>query len=164
MRRLSWWFSGKESTCQCRRHRFDPWVEKIPWRKKWQPIPVFLPGKSHGQRSLMGCRPRGHKVGHDWATKPCKLLCERWWRVSFPVWGQNWTKKSLCESREKHVYNQHEKSLSGREFLLWAMFELSWVKVGALLERVFLSQLETSTVDLCENFCVFFHVLEILKS
>ena len=44
------------------------------------------------------------------------------------------------------------------------MFELSWVKVGALLERVFLSQLETGTVDLCENFCVFFHVLEILKS
>ena len=36
----------------CRRHRFDPWVRKIPWRRKWQPTPVFLPGKSHGQRSL----------------------------------------------------------------------------------------------------------------
>jgi len=47
--------SGKESACQCRRHRrrqFDPWVRKIPWRRAWQPIPVFLPGKSHGQRSL----------------------------------------------------------------------------------------------------------------
>ena len=44
------------------------------------------------------------------------------------------------------------------------MFELNWVKVGALLERVFLSQMETGTVDLCENFCDFFHVLEILKS
>ena len=42
--------SGKDSTCQCRRskrHRFDPWVGKIPWRRKWQPTPVFLPGKSH---------------------------------------------------------------------------------------------------------------------
>ena len=44
------WLSGKESTCQCRRHRFDPWVGKIPWKKNWQPTPVFLPGKSHGQR------------------------------------------------------------------------------------------------------------------
>ena len=41
---LPWWFSGKESSRQCRRHRFDPWVEKIPWRRKWQPTPVFLPG------------------------------------------------------------------------------------------------------------------------
>ena len=48
------WLTGKESACQCRRHRFDPWVGKIPWRRKWQPIPVFLPGKSHGQRSLTG--------------------------------------------------------------------------------------------------------------
>ena len=46
---------GKESTCQCKKHRrrgFFPWVGKIPWRRKWQPTPVFLPGKSHGQRSL----------------------------------------------------------------------------------------------------------------
>ena len=40
-----------------RRHRFDPWVRKIPWRKEWQPTPVFLPGKSHGQRSLAGYSP-----------------------------------------------------------------------------------------------------------
>ena len=48
----------KEFTCPCRRLRrlgFDPWVGKIPWRRKWQPIPVFLPGKSHGQRNLVGC-------------------------------------------------------------------------------------------------------------
>ena len=48
------WLSGKESTCQCRRHEFDPWIRKIPWRRKWQPTPVFLPGKSHGQRSPVG--------------------------------------------------------------------------------------------------------------
>ena len=60
------WLSGKESSCPCRRHRrcgFDPWVRKIPWRSKWRstPSPVFLPGKFHGQRSLVGYSP--------WVTK-----------------------------------------------------------------------------------------------
>ena len=40
---------------------FDPWVGKIPWRREWQPTPVFLPGKSHGQKSLVGYRSWGHK-------------------------------------------------------------------------------------------------------
>ena len=48
------WLSGKESACHCRRHWFDPWVGMIPWRRKWQPAPVFLPGKSNGQRSPAG--------------------------------------------------------------------------------------------------------------
>ena len=70
-----WGFPGgsdsKESACQCRRHRFDPWIGKIPWRRKWQPTPVFLPGKSNGQRSLAGYYgPWGHKrIGLDLATK-----------------------------------------------------------------------------------------------
>ena len=54
--------SGKESTYHCRRHRsceFYPWVRKIPWKRKWQPSPVFLPGESHGQRSLVSCSPWG---------------------------------------------------------------------------------------------------------
>ena len=46
---------------QCRRCRLDPWVRKIPWRRKWQPTPVFLPGESHGWRSLVGYSPWGHK-------------------------------------------------------------------------------------------------------
>ena len=46
---------------QCRRHRFDSWVRKIPWRRKWQPTPVFLPRKSHWQRILAGYSPWGHK-------------------------------------------------------------------------------------------------------
>ena len=58
---LPWWISGNESTCQCRRPRFDPWVRKIPWRRKWQPTPVFLPGESHGQRILAGYSPWGQK-------------------------------------------------------------------------------------------------------
>ena len=49
--------SGKEPTCQCRkhrRHRFDPWVRKIPPRRKWQPTSVSLPRETHGQRKLAG--------------------------------------------------------------------------------------------------------------
>ena len=45
--------------------RFDPWVGKIPWRRKWQPTPVVLPGESHGQRSLVGYSPWGRK---EWDT------------------------------------------------------------------------------------------------
>ena len=49
---------------------FSLWVGKIPWRRKWQPTPVFVPGKSHGQRGLVGCSPWSHRtVGQDWATK-----------------------------------------------------------------------------------------------
>ena len=49
--------SGKEPACKCRRHKrpgFDPWIGNIPWRKAWQPPPVFMPGKPHRQRSLAG--------------------------------------------------------------------------------------------------------------
>ena len=61
-----WWglsrcLSGKEASCHCRRHGSDPWVGKIPWRRKWLSTPVFLPGEFHGQRSLAGYRPWGQK-------------------------------------------------------------------------------------------------------
>ena len=56
--------SSKEPACQSRRYRrcgFNAWLKKIPWRRKRQPIPVFLPGESHGQRDLGGYGPQGHK-------------------------------------------------------------------------------------------------------
>ena len=52
--------SGEEPICQCKRHKtcgFDPWVRKIPWRRAWQPTPVFMPEESYGQRSLADCSP-----------------------------------------------------------------------------------------------------------
>ena len=49
-RGLPRWLRGKEFNSQCRRPGFDPWVGKIPQRRKWQPTPVFLPEKCHGQR------------------------------------------------------------------------------------------------------------------
>ena len=52
---------------------FDPWVGKIPWRRKWQPTPVLLPGKSHGQRSLVGYSPWDHKESD---TTECIYMME----------------------------------------------------------------------------------------
>ena len=70
--------SGKESACHCRRHKrrqFNHWVRKIPWRRKWQPTPAFLPGESLGLRSLLGYSPWGHKrVRHDLAAKQQKYI------------------------------------------------------------------------------------------
>ena len=75
---LPQWLSSKEYVCQYRSHVFDPWVKKIPWRRKWQPISVFSPGKFHGQRSLVGYSPWGHKeldmTEHTHACKGTKIL------------------------------------------------------------------------------------------
>ena len=56
--RWSWWL---RICLQCRRLRFEFWVRKIPWRRKWQTTPVFSPGEFHGQRRLVGYSPWGHK-------------------------------------------------------------------------------------------------------
>ena len=98
--------SDKDSAWQCKRHNFGPWVIKSPWRRKWQPTPVFSPGKSHGQRSLGGCK----RVGHDLVTKQ---------QQATPIWearlGDTIIKKSKdmitipfgkwsCFCRERNVY------------------------------------------------------------
>ena len=77
------WLSSKESVCQCWRHGFDPWVKKVPWRRKWHPTPVFLPGKSHGQSRLVGYSPWGCKVSDtteqlsNWACMHVIYIKER---------------------------------------------------------------------------------------
>ena len=61
------WHSGKESASQRRRYKrggFDPWVGKIPWSRKWQSAPVFLPGKFHGQRRLVGAKSQTRQSAH----------------------------------------------------------------------------------------------------
>ena len=87
MIRLPRWLSGKESACHCRRCKFNPFVGKIPWIWKCQPTPVFLPGKSYGQRSPGACSP--------WVAKSWTRLCswahmqviltyiklEPWWKA-----------------------------------------------------------------------------------
>ena len=69
----------KESACQCRSRRFDRWVRKIPWSRKWQPTPVFFSGKSHGQRNLTDYLQsiESQKSGADCATEhpaPCPAV------------------------------------------------------------------------------------------
>ena len=87
-----WGFPGKESACQCRRHKtqeFAPWVKKIPWRRKWQPTPVFLPGKSRG--------------GGAWRATIC-VAAKSWTRLSdgthagLSMWGI----KQICTEKQKH--------------------------------------------------------------
>ena len=64
------WISGKESPCQAGDSSLIPWVENIPWRRKWQVTPVFLLGESHGQRSLAAFDTWGRKrVGQHLATE-----------------------------------------------------------------------------------------------
>ena len=99
------WFSSRESDCQCRRHRkcgFDLWVSKIPWRRKWQPTPIFLPGESQGQRIPAGYGPWNCRVGHNWARmysakslQSCPTLCD-------PIDGSHQAPLSLGFSRQEY--------------------------------------------------------------
>ena len=75
---LPWWLRGKESTCHCSRHGFDPWVRKICWRRKWQPIPAFLPRDFHGQRSLADYSPWSHRESDttEWPTTNASPLLD----------------------------------------------------------------------------------------
>ena len=101
---------GKEPTCQCRRnkrHRFDPWVRKIPWRKVWQPTPVFLSGEWHGERSLTGYGPWGHKVWDmtevtQHSTQVCEnKLTKKWLEVNRNP--NKWNTYVLSHTRGKKV-------------------------------------------------------------
>ena len=95
--------SGKEPACQHRRPkkcRFDPWVGKIPWRRSWQPTPGFLPGESHGQRSLAGCgpwSPTGLNVT-EWLRSP-GLRCGPWAPQCSSCGTQHVGSSSLTEDR-----------------------------------------------------------------
>ena len=83
------WLSCKECACQCKRlkrHRFNPWVRRIPWSRQWQLTPVFFHRKSHEQRSLAGYNLWGHKgVGYNLATKQ-----QKWWLVTLSSFSYIW--------------------------------------------------------------------------
>ena len=81
--------SGRESACQrgkCERLGFDPWVGKAPWGRKGQPIPIFLPGISRGQRSLMGYSPWGCK--RVWYSLVTEWACIR--KCGRTIWIEGW--------------------------------------------------------------------------
>ena len=115
------WLSGTESACQYRRrkrHGFDPWVGRIPWRRKWQPPPVFLLGKSHGQTSLMG-HMGSQRVGQNWAQQ--SITAYKWSSSisrSFSVFFQNckgmaYTDKSFTSSL----------NLISESWFLWHLYQ-----------------------------------------
>ena len=87
------------------RHGFDPWVWKIPWRRKWQPTPVFLSGESHGQRSLVGYSP----------------------------WG--WKELDTTERFNTHTHSNRENRLWGQRAWIWtpvlsgSQFPWLWKKI-----------------------------------
>ena len=96
----------QESAYQCRRHRLDPWVKKIPWRRKWQPTPIFLPREFHRQRTWWGTVHRSHKdfdTTEHWAqetsttsSRPHPMLEQK------PIHKQN---KVKCINKDPASYN-----------------------------------------------------------
>ena len=114
---------GKEFSCQCRRckrHGLDPWVRKIPWSRKWQPAPVCLPGKFHGQRSLADYRPWGHNELD---------VTEHSMGVHQPLIKWPRLKRRLCCSH--HVALSTSPALSGHQSLSakweqWSPFQLKY--------------------------------------
>ena len=93
-----------------RRHRFDPWVGKIPWRKKWPPTQLFLPGEFHGQRSLTGPSPWDCKLFNFFTSifphnLSCLLLLSRFsrvWLCATPQMAAHQAPPSLGFSRQEH--------------------------------------------------------------
>ena len=98
---------GKESAHNAgnRRFRFDPWVRKIPWRRKWQLTPVFLPEKSHGQRRLAVYSPKGQKELDT--TEPLSMHAKFFKRVNCVICELNVNKAAInCTNfKTKMLYN-----------------------------------------------------------
>ena len=150
--RLPRWLSGKESTCQCRRRKqrkFDPWMGKIPWRRKWWPIPIFLPGESHrgtwqatvhriaktqtrlsthaGNRSNMprGAAKKRKRFPHSWAPLLSVLESVASVMNGFsPCWRQ-----TQCAQ-----HSQFSLQCSNRWLILWVSTRWSsWLAFEAIL-------------------------------
>ena len=119
--------SGKEPACQCRRckrHGFDPWVRKIPWRRVWLPTPIFLPREFHEQRSLTGYSPWGRKESDttEWVT-----LTLYWGRRHKILW--NGQKSYLC-SPCKDLLKSFIFLFLKLCFMSWKLFAISrWLQI-----------------------------------
>ena len=108
--------SDSKSIClQGERPRFDPWVGKIPWRRKWQPTPVFLPGKSHGQRSLAGCSPWGRK----------ELDTTEWLHFHFSLSLRSLTRMTVLI--ENFITTQKRKKQESGSCVRWWICWLAWL-------------------------------------
>ena len=128
--------SGNKSTCQCKRRGFNPWVGKIPWQRKWQPTPVFLPGEFHGQRSPVGSMgsPWGHKESDNWMTAHTERLgtgdsngAEHCWSADSP---HAFPKLTHLEAHAISTCRQwpHPVSTTASYSIIWAADHLPRVK------------------------------------
>ena len=100
---------------QCGRPGFNPWVGKISWRRKWQPTPVFLPGKSHGQRNLVGYSPWGRKES-DTTERVCSLYS------LFFLW-----RKGKCPTRQKGYPQNPHSIFTFQHWMVYCM-DMSIIK------------------------------------
>ena len=142
-----------------RRGGFDLWVGKILQRRKWQPTPVFLPGKFHGRRNLAGYSPWGHKVGHSWAhththTHTHTICCTLQLNFSFlfaPCFNFSTRSYSVlsCFSPLSSVLNCKLERAAGSASVycsLWcptqhcAEVSVSWMFINDSVQEVLISQ------------------------
>ena len=97
--------SSKEPACQCRTHAFNPWVKKIPWRRKWHPTSVFLSGKIPRTEELGGLQSiEPLRAGHDWAIERTHIPKVIQWRsiLFFDLWyWNNWISTMQKKERKK---------------------------------------------------------------
>ena len=121
---LPWWLSGKRICLWFRRHGFDAWVGKIPWRRKWQLTPVLLPGEFHGQRSLAGYSP----LGHDWATNTFT------WIICYP---------------QTHAVGQRRNSVHKNALLINFLLKMLHCKHFSSSSEVLFSFLGQGFLNLC---------------
>ena len=116
--------SGDKSVClQCRKHGFDPWVRKIPWRRKWQPTPVLFPEKFHGWRSPIGYSPWGckesdtterfHLTLYIWTRHPVANLPIPCLLLSHKKFGTETSSNLVCRARISCF--EHQSSFPGSE-------------------------------------------------
>ena len=107
--------NGKESTCECRRHRFDLWVGRFPRRRKWQPAPGFLPGEFHGQSRLAGSRvgckelDRTERTGMPLDSLTLKIPLHYSYQSLPPYFSKYTQAKPRMLQNEKQMVNQHRQ-------------------------------------------------------
>ena len=134
---------------QCKKHGFNPWVRKIPWRRKWQPTSVFLPGEFHGQRSLVGYSPWGYRESDttEWLTLSLfswrkKGEMTTWWKSKREV-AQSFP--TLCNPMDCSPPGSSVHGILQARILEWVAISFSressrprdWIQVSRIAGRCF---------------------------